>query len=99
MCVCVYMCMCVCVYVCMCIQEQLERVLRVARIKPAVNQIESHPFLAQDGLIEFCKRHGIVVTVYSPLGSGEVVQGHSIPSHPVLTAIGEQVRVKGEREC
>ena len=59
-------------------QEQIETVLRVARIKPAVLQIESHPFLAQDQLISFCLRHGIVVTVYSPLASGAVVQGHSI---------------------
>ena len=80
-------------------QEQMERMLRVARIKPAVLQIESHPFLAQDRLVAFCKRHGIVVTASSPLASGAVVQGHSIPSHPVLTAIGKQVRVKGDRAC
>ena len=71
-------------------ETQIERVLRVARVKPAVLQIESHPFLAQDRLIAFCARHDIVVTVYSPLASGEVVQGHSIASHPVLTAIGKQ---------
>ena len=62
----------------------------MARIKPAVLQIESHPFFANEDLIEFCKGHGILVTVYSPLGSGAEVQGHTVPSHPVLTAIGKQ---------
>ena len=69
-------------------QEQIEAILRVARIKPAVLQIESHPFLAQKPLLDFCQTHGIVVTAYSPLGSGAAMQGHPIPSHPVLREIG-----------
>lgn len=70
-------------------QEQIEAILSVARIKPAVLQIESHPFFAQKKLVNFCKEHGIVVTAYSPLGSGKTMtRGHAIPSHPVLREIG-----------
>ncbi|KAH0573854.1 Aldose reductase [Spironucleus salmonicida] len=39
-----------------------------ARIKPLVNQIESHPFFQNEGLIQFCLKNGLHITAYSPLG-------------------------------
>lgn len=51
--------------------EQLERVLKVATIKPATNQVEVHPYLNQTKLVAFCQEKGITITGYSPLGSAD----------------------------
>jgi diketogulonate reductase-like aldo/keto reductase len=43
--------------------------LTYARIQPAVNQIELHPYNAQTALVKFCQDHTIAVTAYSPLAT------------------------------
>ncbi|XP_041123900.1 aldo-keto reductase family 1 member B1 isoform X2 [Polyodon spathula] len=48
---------------------QLERLLSVARIPPAVNQVELHPYLTQTDLVKFCQSKSIALTAYSPFGS------------------------------
>ncbi|MBN9121814.1 MAG: aldo/keto reductase [Planctomycetes bacterium] len=43
--------------------------LSCARVRPAVLQVELHPYLAQEKLVRFARENGIAVTAFSPLAA------------------------------
>ncbi len=51
--------------------KHLKELLKVAKIVPAVNQVEFTPYLYQKELLEFCKKHSIQLEAYSPLTRGK----------------------------
>jgi alcohol dehydrogenase (NADP+) len=59
-----------------------------ARIKPAVVQVESHPYLPETELLEFCKEKGIVFLAFAPLGHGT---RPGLLEDPVISAIAARV--------
>jgi aldehyde reductase len=50
--------------------KDLAPIYEAARIKPAVVQVEAHPYLPETELLEFCKNKGIVFLAFAPLGHG-----------------------------
>jgi len=59
-----------------------------ARIKPAVVQVEAHPYLPETELLDFCKEKGIVFLAFAPLGHG---MRPGPLDDPVITTIASQV--------
>lgn len=47
----------------------LRDLLSYAKIRPAVLQVEAHPYLSQEKLVRFCQQEKIAVTAFSPLGA------------------------------
>jgi aldehyde reductase len=50
--------------------DTLSSLYETARIKPAVVQVEAHPYLPETGLLQFSARNGIVFLAFAPLGHG-----------------------------
>uniref|UniRef100_K1PVE5 Aldo-keto reductase family 1 member B10 n=1 Tax=Magallana gigas TaxID=29159 RepID=K1PVE5_MAGGI len=49
--------------------SQIERICKIAKHKPVINQVECHIYLPQNELFDACKKLGLAVTAYAPLGS------------------------------
>src|SRR6185437_8737899 len=68
----------------------LRDLLNYARIRPAMLQVELHPYLAQPKLLRFCQQEEIAVTGFSPLGAlsyvslGMAGAGDSVLEQPVV---------------
>ena len=68
--------------------KELSPIYESARIKPAVVQVEAHPYLPETELLKFCKEKGIVFLAFAPLGHG---MKPGLLEDPVISAIAGQV--------
>ncbi|CAM8927310.1 unnamed protein product [Rhodiola kirilowii] len=72
--------------------KKLGDLLEVARVPPAVNQVECHPSWQQAKLSEFCKSKGVHLSAYSPLGSpGTSYLKSEVIKHPILSMVAEKL--------
>jgi alcohol dehydrogenase (NADP+) len=68
--------------------EALKPIYESARIKAAVVQVESHPYLPETELLEYCKQNGIVLLAFAPLGHG---MKPGLLEDPVISAVAARV--------
>lgn len=64
--------------------KKLGELVGAATLKVEVNQVEMHPLLQQNELLEYCSANGIHVTAYSPLGSSDRPEFFKAADEPVL---------------
>ncbi|KAH6769314.1 oxidoreductase superfamily protein [Perilla frutescens var. frutescens] len=69
--------------------KKLDKLLSFAKIKPSVCQMEMHPGWRNDKMLEACKKNGIHVTAYSPLGSQE--GGQDLVHDPVVEKVANKL--------
>jgi diketogulonate reductase-like aldo/keto reductase len=55
--------------------EKVREIVSAARIKPAVVQVEPHPYLPEWETLNFCREHGIVLLAFAALGHGRKMLG------------------------
>ena len=72
--------------VCNCYPHVLADICETVEIKPAVDQVELHPFFQQENALALMKEYGVHPEAWGPFAEGN----HGIFTHPVLTKIGEK---------
>ncbi len=76
--------------------KRLEMLVRDAKHPVTMNQIELHPFLQQQKMVDYCKKNNILLTAYSPLGSGDrpdrlkQKEEPSLLHNPIIKEIAEK---------
>ncbi|KAM3410866.1 hypothetical protein ACQJBY_002841 [Aegilops geniculata] len=66
--------------------KKMEDLLAVARVPPAVNQVECHLIWQQDKLRELCQSRGVHLSAHSPLGEASVL------SNPIVVVVAEKLQ-------
>lgn len=66
--------------------HHLKDLMSYANVMPMVDQVESHPLMNNQELIDWCQGHGMAAAVWSPLGGPKV----PLLQHPVLIDLGEK---------
>lgn len=79
----------------------LKKLLSFAKVPPAVNQVEIHPFLPNQELLDYCNSQNIMLVAYSPLGSQNQVPttGERVADDKTLNEIATKNGVSVAQVC
>lgn len=72
--------------VCNCYPHVLADICETVEIRPAVNQVELHPFFQQESALALMREYGVHPEAWDPFAEGK----YGIFTHPVLTEIGRK---------
>lgn len=75
------------------LEEDVQNILKTARIKPQVNQILAHISNTPLDLIQYCQNEGIAVEAYSPVAHGEALK------NPKIVAMAKKYGVSVAQLC
>ena len=67
-------------------QEQIQEILNVCKVKPAILQTEVHPYYQEKKMKEFLAAEGMVIQAWYPLGHGD----KALLQEPIFTKLGEK---------
>ncbi|KAF8058699.1 NADP-dependent oxidoreductase domain-containing protein [Lyophyllum atratum] len=70
--------------------EHIQGIIAATGVVPAVNQIEAHPLLIQDKLVDYCRSQNIHITAYSPLGNN-LIGKPKLTEHPVVVEVAKKL--------
>ncbi|CAL1711660.1 unnamed protein product [Somion occarium] len=70
--------------------EHIQGIVDATGVWPTVNQVEAHPLLPQDDLVEFAKKHNIHLTAYSPLGNNLIGQTKLV-DYPEVKEVADKI--------
>ncbi len=76
--------------------DQTKEIFEGGRIKPAVVHVESHPYLPQWDLLDYCRKNGIVFQAFAALGHGSEPK---LLEDPIITAIAKRVSKTPAKSC
>ena len=74
-------------------RQKIGNLIEKGNVIPAVNQVENHPLLQQNALIDFCQKNGIAITAYSPLGSSHHEEGKGVLDNEVIKELARKLNV------
>lgn len=73
-------------------ERRLKELLEVAKVVPAVNQIEAHPYIQQPALFDLCKANNILIEAYSPLGNNQTGEPRTVDD-PLVHEVGKELNM------
>ena len=68
--------------------SQVEEIMKMCKVKPAINQIELHPYAQRKDIVEVCKKYNIKIEPWYPIGHGDA----GLLENPVFTKIAQKYK-------